>query len=480
MIKIWGGIMDLAVVAENIGDGRIITDIYSGNFECKCGKKIRFEELNLGGFGTSLSCSCGTRFWFAEEEDSLKDLLVYEGYNYVINDHFLIVKQRIYSEISWNKKRLINKKLREQNEYLYIDFENKLFAYFDDKGRRIKDGGQLFFKNVSIKDMINISEGIDMYCRRNNIVPNYGEILGRLTSSYNTVDYEKMLKKVLHEYYIESLVKEGLSYLFNYNFLINVDTLEKRIIIDKNSTTSNKILGVPKKIVSYIRDHKMDSSKIAYLQNFFIENNYNDFKALLLDKNSIFKFEDLDRLNTLMNYGYSAYKLNRYAKEIMNEEGLNKHNFLTYLIDSVRMSRASDLKFKLYGKRLKERHDELVCQYKLIKNEAIPKNLLKIHNNTVIKQYGEEYIAIVPSSIEDFKEEGQNQRHCVLSYTEAAANGETLILFIRYKEDLKKSYITLEIRNKKIIQAKKFANQSINQEDKKYLECLSKINGWYF
>jgi len=470
--------MDLTFVVENIGDGKIVTDIYSGNSKCKCGKNLKFEELNLGGFGTSLSCSCGDRFWLAEEEHNLKELLVYEGYDCIIDDHFVIVKQKVFSEIRWNKKRLVNKKLREENEYLYIDFESKVLAYFDDHGKKIEDGGQRFFNNISIDDMHDISEWVYLYCSKKNITPNYGVMLDNLTSPYNTVNYEKMLKKILQEYYIESLFKEGLAYLFDYNFLINVDRLESDIIIDKYATTCKEILGVPQKIVSYIKQNKIKTTTIISMQNFFKDNNYNDFKYLILNKGGVFEVSDLNQLNTLLNYRYSAYKLNGYAREIMKEENLNKHDFLTYLVDSIRMSRTSSLKFKLYAKRLKERHDKLASEYKLIKNEAITKNLLEIHKNTVVKQYGEEYVALVPTSIQDFKEESQNQRNCVLSYTEAVANGKALVIFIRYKEQLKKSYITLEIRNKRVIQAKKFANQSINPEDRKYLEYLAKANGW--
>lgn len=58
------------------------------------------------------------------------------------------------------------------------------------------------------------------------------------------------------------------------------------------------------------------------------------------------------------------------------------------------------------------------------------------------------------------------------------ASGETLIVFVRYKGDQDKSYITLEIKNRRIIQARKFANASIDQDDRRYLEGLARVNGW--
>ncbi|MDW8802508.1 PcfJ domain-containing protein [Clostridium sp. A1-XYC3] len=468
--------MNIAAIAENIGYGKVVTDIYSGNVKCSCGRKIKFNELSLGGFGNSLSCSCGDEFWPADED--IDELLVYEGYDYIISEAFVMVKQRVYSKIDWRKNRLTTRNLKECNEYLYIDFENNLFAYFDDRGRGIKDGGKSFFKNISIEDMKNLSSQIELYCSKNKIVPNYGSILKKLSSYYNTYEYEIMLKKVLSEYYVESFAKEGLSYLIEYNFLHSLQILEKTIYIDKAATTCSKILGVPKKVICYIRENRLKASNILELQRFFRENNYNDFKEFLCSENSIFEVSDLHYLNFLLRNGYSAHRLNKYAAEIINEEDLGKSSFLTYLVDSVRMSKAGDLEFKLYGRRLKQRHDELASKYKLVKNEIINKKLLEISRDIVVNQYGDKYVAIIPKSVKDFEEEGQNQKNCVLSYAESMVNGDIIILFIRDKNELDKSYITLEIRKKKIVQAKKFANGSINYEDKEYLEGLAKANKW--
>ena len=53
------------------------------------------------------------------------------------------------------------------------------------------------------------------------------------------------------------------------------------------------------------------------------------------------------------------------------------------------------------------------------------------------------------------------------------AYGENLIVFVMHKEEQDKSYITLEV-NKRIVQAKKFANHSIDLDDKRYLEGLAR------
>lgn len=215
------------------------------------------------------------------------------------------------------------------------------------------------------------------------------------------------------------------------------------------------------------------------MQNFFKENSYNDFKPLFINTDGIFTLNDLENLSCLLKHGYNAAKLNRYAIKIINTEGLNKEDLLTYTTDSIRMSMSQNLKFRLYAKDVKRRHDELMIKYTLVRNENLNRKLLDIHNNIIINQYGEEYIAIVPKSVSDFEKEAENQKHCVLSYSEGMANNEMLIVFIRHRDNLDKSHITLEIRNRKIVQAKKFSNKLVDSQDMIYLKELAKVNRWY-
>jgi hypothetical protein len=470
--------MELAHIMEGIGEGNIVTDIYSGDIKCKCGKGINFLDLSFGEFGNSLTCSCGHQFWFAAEEDEVDELLVYEGYDYAQEEGFVIVKQRVYGAIDWKRKKLIKDKLRQDNDYLYIDLDSNVFVCFDSYGKGIVNGAKEFFRNINIEAMEDIAKYLEEYCSINKVYPNYGSILKELNNFYNTASYELVIKNVIARPYLELFIKNGLGYLFENNFLVNVDMLEKSIRIDRNAQSSSKMLRLPKKVIPYIRENKLDEYKILLLQNFFIESNFMDFKNLVANTDSMFQLQHLGRLRYLLRNGYTSSNLNIYAREIMEQEGLDQQDFLNYLADSVRMSKTGDLEFKLYGKRLKQRHDELAAKYKLVKDDAIKGRLEDIHNNASIKQYGDKYVAVVPEAVQDFEEEASNQKNCVLSYAETMAYGETLIVFVRYKEEQDKSYITLEIKDRKIVQAKKFANRSIDQEDRRYLEGLARINGW--
>jgi hypothetical protein len=205
-----------------------------------------------------------------------------------------------------------------------------------------------------------------------------------------------------------------------------------------------------------------------------------DFEILISEEGAAFEIRDLEDLKSLLMHGCSSHRLNSYAREVMADENLRKSEFLMLLRDSLRMSRSAGLEFKIYGKNLRERHDELLAKYKLVRNKSLNKNLQGISTKTEVNQYGWDYTAIIPSSVHDFEIEARNQKHCILSYVEDMAAGNTLVVFVRHRNEPDKSHITLEIRSKKVVQAKKFANTEIDEADRKYLEKLCRINGWLF
>jgi hypothetical protein len=59
-----------------------------------------------------------------------------------------------------------------------------------------------------------------------------------------------------------------------------------------------------------------------------------------------------------------------------------------------------------------------------------------------------DWIAIVPQSAEALAYEGELMHHCVGTYGERFAKGDTNIIFIRHKERLDKPVLTVEIDNR--------------------------------
>jgi hypothetical protein len=195
--------MDLREIAESIRDCGIITDIYSGNHICNCGKRLILSELHFGSFGSSLACACGNRFWITSDEEGTEDLLIYEGFDYIQEDTFIVVKQRAYAAIDWTCLKLDEGRLKEEREYLELYFPDRrdfseeipsrsILAYIKAHGDLLDKETDKFFSNFTVEDMTALAKQIEKYCSAKGIIPNYGALLSKIVSGYNVFELEEI------------------------------------------------------------------------------------------------------------------------------------------------------------------------------------------------------------------------------------------------------------------------------------------------
>lgn len=70
-----------------------------------------------------------------------------------------------------------------------------------------------------------------------------------------------------------------------------------------------------------------------------------------------------------------------------------------------------------------------------------------------------EFCVIVPKELKDITKEGISLHHCVGGYVQKHAMGETNIIFLRRKNDIDKSFYTIEIKGNEVIQIHGSHNQ---------------------
>lgn len=122
----------------------------------------------------------------------------------------------------------------------------------------------------------------------------------------------------------------------------------------------------------------------------------------------------------------------------------------------------------------KKRRDKLVAK----KMKKIRKDMEEIFskNDGVdalnIKVNG--LILIVPANSDDIKKEGEVLHHCVGTYIERVARGETAIFFVREEKNPNKPYYTLEWRDNKVIQCRGMNNCSVTDRVKAFIQAFEK------
>ena len=91
----------------------------------------------------------------------------------------------------------------------------------------------------------------------------------------------------------------------------------------------------------------------------------------------------------------------------------------------------------------------------------------------------DQYKIIYPANVQDIKDEAVQPQNCLASYFHYVLDGECHILFLRLKDNIKTSLVTLELQNYKVVQAKGKLNRDLTNEEQfvidNYNERLSKL-----
>jgi len=192
---------------------------------------------------------------------------------------------------------------------------------------------------------------------------------------------------------------------------INLMSLKNIFMIDEQT----KAL-VPKDFIEHIKNYL--ASNYGYLQNII--------ESMKKDK-SLF--------NKIVLWHY---------KELQHHSRINQHSW-ALISDALRYSEL--LERKLERNNFFKQLIELSRDYALVKDEMSSKAIRQnIPKNLVFSD--DDFTIVLPTSVEDFQKEGENQHNCVASYVDSVVENRAWVVFVRKKSDIDKSYITCEINPK--------------------------------
>lgn len=94
------------------------------------------------------------------------------------------------------------------------------------------------------------------------------------------------------------------------------------------------------------------------------------------------------------------------------------------------------------------------------------------NNKDAFSLKGKGLILVVPRSADDIRAEGEALHHCVGTYVERVARGETFIFFIRKQDEPDKSYYTMEWKDGKVVQCRGMNNRDATPQVKAFVEAF--------
>jgi hypothetical protein len=169
-------------------------------------------------------------------------------------------------------------------------------------------------------------------------------------------------------------------------------------------------------------------------------------------------------LQSMLQYA-SLKKVNDYIKRQYDNKGkksryYSQHYVLTdwkdYIADCIKLGMNVSKESVLFPKNLHSAHQNTIKQIKLKADEELNKKI-KQRITDVNKQYAFKFGGLLIRAAESSNEliaEGEALSHCVGTYTDRYARGETNILVIRKETEADKPFYTMEIRNNEIIQVR--------------------------
>ena len=368
--------------------------------------------------------------------------------------------------------------------------ENQYLVFYFDDGKNVKynlaTGETIGKLGKPVKDICTQLRGNDLLQVINSFQDkNYSDFLNFLDKNFINKSHAKK-----YRYYgrVDRITNIGsfLSRIENYKYLeqyfacglkklepaikYKLTEIPKNLIKlckTHNIELNNRLVDAYKRspdLFSNLLNHEFTSIRKIDIQEILYANDYN--------KN---KFDQL-----INNHNYKPTSLLQYIDNLMTFEALdNFSSVVSELLDYCNMMIKISPKYEKYPKNFLTTHKIATRNYNRLKQQFDEEDFQKAIDLKLEHTY-DNYKIIYPKTTQDIKDEAVQQNHCVASYIQNVIDGKSHILFLRDKENIERSLVTLEIKNYKVVQARGKFNREVTKEEQfvidKYNNKLNKIN----
>lgn len=304
----------------------------------------------------------------------------------------------------------------------------------------------LLYKNKNLSRQNEIS-----YFANENFMT---DIIGKI---YNKDNFE-IPKKIIEnsDEVVYNFEKDNTNVKFNYYSFETLAILENYLSFEN-----------AKKVFALIKNLNLSFSQTFGLFKMIdnINASSNNDKEIVARVKKLFKIHK-ETETIYFNYALDILRMINTLNDINNE---NK-TLVDYNIDF----------YKIKTKEIKNVHDNLTLLVQKIPKKLRVKYKKEIYKK--IKKYEyksnkNDFLIKIPKDLKELINEGNAMNHCVGSYAKKVVDNKSIIVFMRRKSDVNNRLLTIEINNKKIIQAKGKYNQLPTDELKSFLEEWSANKG---
>ena len=271
----------------------------------------------------------------------------------------------------------------------------------------------------------------------------------KIIQQYKVTDIPKNLIKICRECNLELTEKVLEDYKLKpdvWTLLFSKETLESLVAI------------TPKYIFNILLNFKK-SERIEYSNNYV----YASYFDLLTDKTT---------------YNFRPLSLIKYIDKLVAFEALPPNqSTVSDFYDYCYMMRSLSPKFEKYPRYFLTTHCIASRNYTRLTAEFDSDSFEAVMDKSLEYKYGD-YVFLYPNSTDEIKDEAVQQNNCVASYIDGVLKKNCHIMFMRNKDNVAKSLVTLELRKNelpyfKVVQARRHYNHDCTPEQ---IEAIEKFN----
>lgn len=462
------------VLKQTRYDNLIIKNIKTKQFYCtNCNKTFKRKKLNVGELYSCPHCNFkykvyGTNYYRRSFEKSVALLQR-------MDKQIVVRIFEIYSYFEENNKKII----RDVNEYARIVPGIGTFlgnnTYINTYGvfRIYNENASSWYKYKGCKVFSN--------------VPTY------------PFNRKRIVKGTKLEY---APIDEFQDRFYRYNF---IDTLQiaaydsfellwklKLYNLSLDADKFNKggsfynRFKLPKNFLKFMQDNDVCYSQLRVMQLLqnegiknmkkYIEHCYNYNNIRFFKKHNALN-EYIENYNKFYGSAMKTFKkIVQYVpvKKIINyKQGLeNLYLYSDYLEMADKLALNYKAKEDLFPEDLKKRHDELQVQMKVTDDIRHQFGIyLRFLELSKYIYEDEKYIIFPANSSDEFENEGRQQNNCVnYMYSQKYIDKETEIYFMRKLNNMNKSLVTIEFKDKEVRQKEQGKHNNTTEEQNEFIE----------
>lgn len=445
---------------DNITSTRIIYDEFNNEYYCgECFEKLDNFYCN---YCKKIYEYNGDNIQYEYNEKVFKPTHSYLIKAYSYGYYFFdilgseVILYLVKQDINYYKYHIMKKKL-EISYALHIKKDGLLdllineFYYYDEIDKKIMEDENIYYGIPYSFDFDNLNQNVKLYLYTDNLIE-LKKTIYKYTYIWNGINYLKInpVDTVMLTYF-------PIRYP-QFEYLMKLKLFELAFTVPymfKKKNTFKEIFKVEKKYLKLMQDmdinyNQLEALRICNTNDISIIKFVSEYLDIFIDIKKIIDV-DIIRLKTYFdknNFEFTHILEYRDYIKFAHELGLNLKD-----------------KNILYPINIKEEHDKLYLAITTKNDPDVNDRIKEISNLLQVNKYEDDKYIIFPAkSVESLIDESTQMSNCVRTYIEDYSKGYCQIYFMRYKDSKDKSLVTIEVRGKKVVQARTKFNDDITKE----------------